>query len=693
MARLHEPSLHAMAIEVGRLCRRHVISRSGLEAVLKDLKDREFPSAISRQTVKRQRDTTVEVQTPLGCLLSSYSVTLPEQKKTAKKPAMKAKSVELPFLAPLPLLYHLCAQESEFARMMRHVLDRYKPSRQQPLSILAYADEISPGNVLAHRLERKVQVIYWSIKEFGPVALSSERCWFLAGIARSEHVKRLPGKMSEYFRRCLEQFILPIDVREGIQVRFADGHCSMLFAAVDVIVADEVALKEMIDMKGAAGTICCPLCRNLVDHKSELHHHQDAFVPSTTIDLSLVDAQTDASVKKILDYLEEQAHGPVSKAKFSKMTQALGFNYNPHGLLRSAELDIKAVSVLMFDWMHCFCVAGLWNVEAGLLVAKLQEIGITQADLHEELQKFIWPQAIRSRGVTGQKIFAKGDQNEDIKCSASECLSVYSVIRFFLLEAMQTQNLRAIRAECESYFRLCHVLDLLQQVKLGKTTPRALEVAVVAHLSAFKDAYRDTRFLPKHHYSLHLCRMLQRHGTLVSCFCHERKHKEIKRHAQLICNTWSAWERSVMVDAACDMLDSLLEDQDQSFYGGICQPQEAPMATKQLLYRTLGAFRVAKVARSAYYAPGARVFKDDVVICHVEDLNDPLLGQVLFFASVDDAEWVCLQPWEPLGSNIFNCEGLDPVLFGLECIRDTCIFKPMPENQAAVAACSTWASW
>ena len=322
------------------------------------------------------------------------------------------------------------------------------------------------------------------------------------------------------------------------------------------------------------------------------------------------------------------------------------------------------------------------HLVAGLLVAKLQEIG-----------KFIWPQAIRSRGVTGQNIFAKGDQNEDIKCSASECLSVYSVLRLFLLEAMQTQDLHAIRAECDSYLRLCHVLDLLQQVKLGKTTPRALEVAVVAHLSAFKDAYRDTRFLPKHHYSLHLCRMLQRHGTLVSCFCHERKHKEIKRHAQLICNTWSAWERSVMVDAACDMLDSLLEDQDQSFYGGICQPQEAPMATKQLLYRTLGAFRVAKVARSAYYAPGARVFKDDVVICHVEDLNDPLLGQVLFFASVDDAEWVCLQPWEPLGSNIFNCEGLDPVLFGLECIRDTCIFKPMPENQAAVAACSTWASW
>lgn len=148
-----------------------------------------------------------------------------------------------------------------------------------------------------------------------------------------------------------------------------------------------------------------------------------------------------------------------------------------------------------------------------------------------------------------------------------------------------------------------------------------------------------------------------------------------------------------MVDAACDMLDTLMEDKDQSFYGGICQPQEAPMATKQLLYRTLGMSHVAKVARSAYYAPGARVFKDDVVICQVEDQNDPLLGQVLFFSSVDDAEWVCLQPWESLGNNIFNCADLDPVLLGLECIRDTCIFKPMPENQAAVVACSTWESW
>ena len=60
-------------------------------------------------------------------------------------------------------------------------------------------------------------------------------------------------------------------------------------------------------------------------------------------------------------------------------------------------------------------------------------------------------------------------------------------------------------------------------------------------------------------------------------------------------------------------------------------------------------FHVAKVACSAYYAPGARVFKDDVVICHVEDLNDPLLGQVFGVHSVDDAECICLKPMGAVG--------------------------------------------
>ena len=41
-----------------------------------------------------------------------------------------------------------------------------------------------------------------------------------------------------------------------------------------------------------------------------------------------------------------------------------------------------------------------------------------------------------------------------------------------------------------------------------------------------------------------------------------------------------------MVDAACDMLDSLMEDQDQSFYGGICQ--SAGQKNKKDLYKAPG---------------------------------------------------------------------------------------------------------
>ena len=46
----------------------------------------------------------------------------------------------------------------------------------------------------------------------------------------------------------------------------------------------------------------------------------------------------------------------------------------------------------------------------------------------------------------------------------------------------------------------------------------------------FVAAYGPTACKPKHHYALHLPGMLQRHGTLISTFTHERKHRVVKRY-------------------------------------------------------------------------------------------------------------------------------------------------------------------
>jgi hypothetical protein len=45
---------------------------------------------------------------------------------------------------------------------------------KHPWTIILYNDEITPGNALKHHNQRKVQAYYWSFREFGMEALTSE---------------------------------------------------------------------------------------------------------------------------------------------------------------------------------------------------------------------------------------------------------------------------------------------------------------------------------------------------------------------------------------------------------------------------------------------------------------------------------------------------------------------------------------
>ena len=172
-----------MAVNVGHLGRRKGISRSGLSTVLDELKKKKNPDATSRQTIKRRRDADIDVQTRYGKLLQDWKVTLlPVGKKKKKSGSVtkpkQVKTVEFPFVQPIPLLCHMCLECPEFSAMMLKVLDRYAPSQSSPLSLICYSDGISPGNVLAHNQTRKVECVYWSIKEFGDLALSLGKIGF-----------------------------------------------------------------------------------------------------------------------------------------------------------------------------------------------------------------------------------------------------------------------------------------------------------------------------------------------------------------------------------------------------------------------------------------------------------------------------------------------------------------------------------
>lgn len=65
-------------------------------------------------------------------------------------------------------------------------------SNQSTLSLVFYADEITPGNVLANVPTRKIWALYMTVKEFKQ-AMQKEAAWVTVGIIRSSIVAALDG--------------------------------------------------------------------------------------------------------------------------------------------------------------------------------------------------------------------------------------------------------------------------------------------------------------------------------------------------------------------------------------------------------------------------------------------------------------------------------------------------------------------
>jgi len=76
------------------------------------------------------------------------------------------------------------------------------------------------------------------------------------------------------------------------------------------------------------------------------------------------------------------------------------------------------------------------------------------------------------------------------------------------------------------------IVLLCNAIKFGSTTSDELHAAITAHFQLFVDAYGRDKAKPKHHYGLHLGRMLAWFGVLVGTLTHERKHRVIKRNTR-----------------------------------------------------------------------------------------------------------------------------------------------------------------
>ena len=129
------------------------VSQRALTALLRVVHEVGVPHC-GRDTIRQSRDSMVLTDsTPYGPLHQEIVV----------------EGMDVEVCNPFAALWYAANHCPAFTEL----LDR-AGQHKQPWNIVLYADEVLPGNQLAHKSERKTWCWYWSIAEFGPAALSSE---------------------------------------------------------------------------------------------------------------------------------------------------------------------------------------------------------------------------------------------------------------------------------------------------------------------------------------------------------------------------------------------------------------------------------------------------------------------------------------------------------------------------------------
>ncbi len=290
------------------------------------------------------------------------------------------------------------------------------------------------------------------------------------------------------------------------------------------------------------------LCKNVVSCRSGLAEHSDYLVDIANADVALWDDHTDDSLYQSVDILTA-AHPHSGVGVFGELEKTMGMTWHKENLLNDLSLrpHVKPASTTMYDQMHVFLVNGLVIWELFSFIAAMKhgfQIGYKQ--LHDFLKPWQWPKdKVKAKVCQVFNEKREASSKEHVKAGASELLSVYQVFRHFV-ESIVARSGKLAR-ETKSLLSLFRILDALQCMPRGCVSVAEFHAEVVNHMRYWQEAYPDEDHKPKHHMSVHLGKMYERHGMLWNCFVHERKHKTLKKFATTTSNTLN-YEQSVSTD-------------------------------------------------------------------------------------------------------------------------------------------------
>ena len=524
-----------------------------------------------------------------------------------------------------------------FQAFLEKVHSHTPSSAGQPWRAVFYSDEVHPGHQLSSS-SRKVWTIYMAFLEYGR-HLSREDVWMPVFICRSSVVNQLASSIGQIFKLVLEcMFSNPVaNPLLGVRMKNPQGEHMVLYWTVSMFLQDGAAHKMTFGNRQDGGSRICMMCKNIFLSKALYAAGDDEGGPpeeeqptlANYLKLKDLDLSTGEDILQSWQRMKGRKN-TVNKGEWKVWCQVAGVDYTDHALLLSECLNelglLHPTTSYVHDYMHALCSKGAMCFIAFWLIDELCLQGMTNiwTTLCEYLQLWVPPDSFKAikpfmlflpKAVEGHKA------SKYIKCSASEMLSLYRPLAYFLHTCCLANNF--LEKECLCFLSWCTLLDFMVSIPfMQEADPQVLQDLVEDSLQHLKACGWAEKMRPKMHWPLHWPRALKHFKCLPACWSLERKHKSIRRYGSNCCNM-KVYDHFVMKELLCEQVASLTST-DQSWFQDGCalvKPKKPDKKLKQLLYENnlvVGESGQCFCAHSCKLANGMTASVGDVVL-----LSDP----------------------------------------------------------------------
>lgn len=451
------------------------------------------------------------------------------------------------------LLVQIVLQEApNLASLYLDTHARKPCTRQAPWHAIIGFDEFNPGNPTAGTHSKKSMCVYFSFTELGAL-LAVDVAWFCPLILACNVEAEIEGRWSRVLADFLERFLYGPFGFSTVGVLVAEGGRRMhLFATIGVIISDGDGLRKGFNWKGASSMRPCFIhdnclkkgsCLNMPGWYEITHACARDFTVRSSNDLY-------DSCDKIEAAHRRWRHGGITKSLFENICKSEALNFHPQALLwRMSLRSPDFLDKFRYDWCHTLLQDGPMQKDLDLYLAACSDV-VGLDDVKDWMQlDWLFPRATGSKSRQLWRIFTESRVNDEgkLKCSMSEILGVYSLVRLLLEHSVPDVPER--RLAKESFSLCCRLVDILQAAKqLLISMEDASQLLLQTHEAYLRkhiEAYGTEHITPKFHWIFDIVMQLAVDPQLYDQFIIERLHLGVKDEGVRVDNL-RRWERSIL---------------------------------------------------------------------------------------------------------------------------------------------------